>query len=117
MQDGSGSTGGPSLRARRRQTRALLAGLALWTAACATTPRASPKTALLRTVVEPPSAIVQVDEQFAGAARVLDTRPSAQLPGKHRVTVEAPGYFPHDLDVELAVGVTTVQVKLRKVPP
>ncbi|MDB4985867.1 MAG: hypothetical protein JWN04_1045 [Myxococcaceae bacterium] len=85
--------------------------------ACAATPRPDPKTAGLRTVVEPASAIVQVDEHFVGAARVLDKRPAPLLPGKHRVTVEAPGYFPHDLEVDLAPGVTTVDLKLRKTPP
>ena len=72
--------------------------------------------ASLRVVAEPPTATVQVDERFVGAARVLDARPAPVGPGKHRVTLEAPGYFPHDLEVTLAPGVTTVEVKLRAVP-
>jgi hypothetical protein len=78
-------------------------------------PRAKP--AELRTLVEPPTAWVQIDERFAGSARVLAMRPAAVKPGKHRITIEAPGYFPHDAEVELAPGVTTVNLKLRPVPP
>jgi PEGA domain len=78
-------------------------------------PRQRP--AELRTLVEPNTARVQIDEQFAGAARVLAMRPASVKPGKHRITVEAPGYFPHDAEVELAPGVTTVNLKLRPVPP
>lgn len=77
--------------------------------------RASP--AALRTVVEPGTARVEVDERFVGAARVLDKRPVALAPGRRRVTIEAPGYFPHDLEVELKPGVTTLEVKLRPIPP
>lgn len=78
-------------------------------------PRARP--AELKTIVEPATASVQIDEKFAGAARVLAVRPARVKPGKHRVTVEAPGYFPHDAEVELAPGVTTIDLKLRPVPP
>ena len=78
-------------------------------------PKGPPAT--LRTVVEPPTATVYVDERFVGAARVLDRNPAALSPGAHRVTIEAPGYFPHDLEVMLAPGVTRVDAKLRRVPP
>ena len=93
-----------------------VASLALGSLGCAARQHPNTKTAGLRTVVEPPGAIVQVDEHFVGAARVLDKRPAPLEPGKHRVTVEAPGYFPHDLEVDLAPGVTTVNLKLRKTP-
>jgi len=94
----------------------LLSGALLLTA-CAGThkPRAAP--AQLRVVAEPPSATVQVNERFVGAARVLDKRPARLSQGLKRVTVEAPGYFPHDLMLNLPAGVTTVNIKLRPVPP
>jgi hypothetical protein len=84
---------------------------------CASTQKPKGPQAGLRTVVDPPNAIVQVDEHFVGAARVLDKRPAELAPGKHRVTVEAPGHFPHDLQVDLAPGVTTLNLKLRPTPP
>ena len=85
--------------------------------ACGGAHKPKGRPAELRAVVQPPTAIVQVEEKFVGSARVLDKRPAQLTPGKHRVTVEAPGYFPHDVEVELAPGVTTLQLKLRAVPP
>lgn len=72
--------------------------------------------AKLRVVAEPPEARVYVDEEFAGRAQALDVRPKTLSEGEHRVTVEAPGHFPHDLEVQLVPGVTTVRVSLRPVP-
>lgn len=86
-------------------------------AACGGTQRPKPPVAELRTLVEPPTARVQVDEQFVGAARVLAQRPAGLKPGVHRLTVEAPGYFPHDMELDLKPGVTKVELKLRPVPP
>lgn len=71
----------------------------------------------LRVVAEPVAALVQVDERFVGTARVLDKKPAVLSPGKKRITIESPGYFPHDLEIELKPGVTTVEIKLRPVPP
>ena len=78
-------------------------------------PKAAP--AELRVIAEPPAATVQVNERFVGAARVLEKHPAKLSQGPKRVTVEAPGYFPHDLELNLPAGVTTVNIKLRPVPP
>jgi hypothetical protein len=94
-----------------------LLALTLLLAGCAATQLPRSRPAELRTLVEPPTASVQIDERFVGAARVLAMRPASVKPGKHRLTVEAPGYFPHDAELELAPGVTTVNLKLRPVPP
>ena len=85
--------------------------------ACAGAQHPKSRPAELRVVAEPATAIVQVDEHFVGAARVLDKKPAPLAPGHHRVTIEAPGFFPHDLDVDLAPGVTTLKLKLRALPP
>ena len=90
--------------------------LLLWLA-CAGTQKPKERPAELRIVAEPDSATVQVNERFVGAARVLDKRPAKLRPGVKHVTVEAPGYFPHDLELNLPAGVTTVKIKLRPVPP
>jgi len=58
-----------------------------------------------------------VQGRFVGAARVLAMRPAKVKPGKHRLTVEASGFFPHDAELQLPPGVTTVDLKLRPVPP
>jgi hypothetical protein len=70
----------------------------------------------LRVVAEPVTASVLVNERFVGAARVLDKHPTKLTAGKKRVTLEAPGYFPHDMMVELSPGLTTVNAKLRPIP-
>ena len=72
--------------------------------------------AQLLVVAEPETAQVEVDERFAGSARLLAVRPKELTPGVHRVTVRAPGYFPHDLELDLPPGETTITVSLRPIP-
>jgi hypothetical protein len=98
-------------------SRALALVLGLVLCACAGTQKPKGPPAELRVLAEPASATVQVNERFVGAARVLDKRPAKLVPGKKLITLEAPGYFPHDLEVDLPAGVTTLNVKLRPVPP
>jgi hypothetical protein len=98
--------------------RALLLGLSLLVlSACAGTQTRGGPPAELRVVAEPASAIVQVNERYVGSAHVLEKKPAKLEPGLKHITVEAPGYFPHDFDADLPVGVTTVKIKLRPVPP
>jgi hypothetical protein len=94
-----------------------LAGAASVTSGCAGTQKPKGPPAELRVIAEPVFASVQVDERFVGAARVLDKRPAKLSPGPKHITIEAPGYFPHDVAVELPPGVTTLNIKLRPVPP
>jgi len=73
--------------------------------------------ARLRIIAIPASAGVYVDDRFAASAQVFDARPRELRPGVHHITLEAPGYFPHDLELELPSGTTTVRVRLLAVPP
>jgi len=108
----------PSVLARLRDLAlVLLLALIVAASACAGTQKPKGPPAELRVIAEPVSASVQVDECFVGAARVLDKRPAKLSPGPKRITIEAPGYFPHDISVELPPGVTTLNIKLRPVPP
>ena len=75
-----------------------------------------PQLAKLRIVAEPDTTTVYVDDRYVGSARVLATKPKALSPGVKLVTFKAPGYFPHDLRLDLPSGTTTVHMKLRKVP-
>lgn len=70
----------------------------------------------LRVTAEPANARVIVDEHFAATAAASQIRPINASVGTHRVTVEAPGYFPHDIEVAFVPGVTTLDIKLRKIP-
>ncbi|MFN9813794.1 MAG: hypothetical protein ACK6CU_29635 [Deltaproteobacteria bacterium] len=93
----------------------LLAGAALL-AGCAGAP--SPAgSAQVRFVLDPETARVYTDERFLGAARVLAVRPIQLRVGPRRFTITAEGYFPHDLEVELPAGLTTIRVRLRPIPP
>jgi hypothetical protein len=97
--------------------RAALALSVLSLVACGSRQQPRERPAELRVVAVPAEAVVQVDERFVGGARTLARKPAQVKPGKHRVTIEAPGYFPHDFELDLPVGVTSVEIKLRPVPP
>jgi hypothetical protein len=73
--------------------------------------------ALLRMRIVPETAAVYVDDRFLASGRKLANRPERLRPGEHFITVSAPGYFPHDVRVELPVGETSIELRLRPVPP
>lgn len=73
--------------------------------------------AQLRIVAEPATASVYVDDRFIATARRIARRPEPLRTGVHHVTVSAPGHFPHDLELDLPAGLTTVEVSLRPIPP
>ncbi|MCB9623814.1 MAG: PEGA domain-containing protein [Sandaracinus sp.] len=75
-----------------------------------------PTPAVLRVEVVPDDARVLLDDVFVARARVTAVRPKEVAPGRHRLTVEAPGYFPHDLDLDLPSGETNVRIELRPIP-
>jgi len=72
--------------------------------------------ARLQVIAEPENARVYVDERYMATARVLERRPQQLRTGPHRVTIEAPGFFPHDVEVDLPSGTTTIRISLRAVP-
>ncbi|MEM7448144.1 MAG: PEGA domain-containing protein [Myxococcota bacterium] len=72
--------------------------------------------ASLRVVTEPPEARVYINGQFVGQGHVLEAQPAELRVGESFMTVQSPGYFPHDLRLELVPGVTKVEVRLRPVP-
>lgn len=84
-------------------------------AGCAGAPRPVGN-AEVRFVIEPSEARVYTDERFLGGARVVAVRPVVLRAGPRRFTITAEGHFPHDLDVDLAPGATTIRVSLRPIP-
>lgn len=88
----------------------------LLAAACGGPQRAAPP-AQVRFVIEPQTARVYVEDRFVGAARVLARRPQEFPPGRRHFTVTADGHFPHDVEVDLPSGLTTIRLSLRPVPP
>jgi hypothetical protein len=68
-------------------------------------------------VAEPNTTSVYVNDRFVGSARLLAVKPAVMRPGVKYVTFTAPGYFPHDIRLELPSGTTSIAIKLRPIPP
>lgn len=99
----------------RRLLAALVGSALLVAAGCSGNVRREP--ARLRMIIEPMSARVFVDDRFRATGRVMAIRPLELAPGMHVLTIEADGYFPHDLRVDLPEGETRIEVELRRIPP
>lgn len=93
-----------------------LVALGLAVGACVQPPP-QPKVAYLRVSAEPPETTVYDNARFLGTARLLAKQPKELRTGVKYLTFKAPGYFPHDLRVELAAGETNIKIKLRPIPP
>jgi len=78
----------------------------------------APPTTSLRVSGAPPDARVTVDDQKLGALAFVAEHGVALPPGKHRITVEKPGYFPFDKLVVAEEGDPPIQltVTLDKIP-
>ncbi len=78
-------------------------------------PAVSP-TISMRMVGSPPNASVTVDDQFVGTLDVVSAHGVALPPGKHRVTVEAPGHLPWDKLIEAKQGDAPLRLDVKLVP-
>ncbi len=84
-----------------------------WTA-CVSAPR----TVSLRIAANVEDALVTVDDQVVGTVKTVEKRGVALPPGTHRITVEQPGYFPHDelLQVKEGDPLVRLQIEMEKIP-
>jgi hypothetical protein len=80
-------------------------------------PPVESRMAYLKVLAEPATTTVYLNDRFIGSARLLQKQPKALTPGVKYLTFKAPGFFPHDLRLELPAGETLVKIKLRPVPP
>ncbi len=71
----------------------------------------------LRVITRPPQASVYIDGHYFGRSRVLAEEPKTLAPGFHLMTVYADDHFPHDMELDLPPGVTTITIELRPIPP
>jgi hypothetical protein len=94
-----------------------LALLAIISMGCAKQQTVAPEPARLRVVTTPPNASVYIDGHYFGRATVLTQEPKSLAPGVHLMTVEAEDHFPHDMELDLPKGETTITIDLRPVPP
>ena len=81
-------------------------------------PPAKAPTVSLRVAGEPPQARVIIDEVYIGSLAFVSSRGVALPVGSHRITVEAPGFFPQDQIVTVEDGDAPVklEIHLTRVP-
>jgi hypothetical protein len=100
------------------RTPGLALVLALATAACSNVILGTPtaQTVPVRLHGTPPEATVTIDDQRVGPLSLVAARGMRVLPGRHLITVEAPGYLPFDVAIEAKDEIVQVDVKLVPVP-
>ena len=64
----------------------------------------------------PPDALVTVDDQVVGPLAVVAKKGLSVSRGKHRVSVERPGYCPWDRKIDAEDGKIVLDVKLERIP-
>ena len=74
------------------------------------------RTISLRMQGGPPNATVTIDDERVGPLAVVAAHGVALPPGRHRVTVEAPGYLPYDHLVEATSAPVRLEVALVPIP-
>jgi hypothetical protein len=84
---------------------------------CAKQGTVAPEPARLKVLADPSDASVYIDGHYFGRATVLAAEPKALTPGAHLMTVSADDYFPHDMELDLPPGETTLKIQLRPIPP
>lgn len=77
---------------------------------------ATMKTVSLRVKGNVPDAAVTIDDQYLGSLAFVSKRGVAMPPGKHRVTVEKPGFFPWDRTIEATEQPVQLDVVLVPIP-
>lgn len=91
--------------------------VALTLLGCAKQGTVAPEPARLKVIATPSHASVYIDGHYFGRATVLSQEPKALAPGPHLMTVQADDHFPHDIELDLPPGTTTITVDLRPIPP
>jgi hypothetical protein len=74
------------------------------------------RTVSLRVKGNVPDASVTIDDQYLGSLAFVSKRGVAMPPGKHRITVEKPGFFPWDRVVEATEQPVSLDVVLVPIP-
>ncbi|NUP11142.1 MAG: PEGA domain-containing protein [Polyangiaceae bacterium] len=93
-------------------TRAAVALALSCSLTCALGCVTAPRTTSLRLDANIDDATVTVDDQVLGSVKHVEKRGVALPPGKHRVTVEKAGFFPHDELLEVKEGDPLIRLKV-----
>ncbi len=99
---------------RGARLRAALACLLVGACSPAVGPAA--RTVSLRMRGTPPNATVTIDDELVGSLEVVAARGVALPAGRHRLSVEAPGYLPYDAIIEAKDRLVQVDVVLVPIP-
>jgi hypothetical protein len=91
--------------------------LVLLALGCAKKDTVAPEPARLKIIATPADASVYIDGHYFGRSTVLAAEPKALAPGVHLMTVQADDHFPHDMELDLPRGETTITIELRPIPP
>jgi len=96
---------------------AMLTAVATLTEGCgAEAPK--PVTVSVRIEGSPSEASVSIDDVTVGRLDVVSARGLGLLPGPHRLSVVAEGYFPSDQQITCVAGQNQrILVSLRRIPP
>lgn len=97
--------------------RAAALVLVLAASSCAKKGIVAPDPARLRVATTPPNASIYIDGHYFGRATVLSAEPKALAPGVHLMTIQAEDHFPHDMELDLPAGETSMTITLRPIPP
>lgn len=78
--------------------------------------KTTPDRAYVHFIVQPQHAEIFIQDRYFGSAYLLQKIAKPLPVGVHYFTIKTQGFFLHDLRVPLPKGVTTIRVKLRKIP-
>jgi hypothetical protein len=95
---------------------ALLSAVTSALASCAPAQAPTKVTVSLRLQGTPPDATVVIDDENIGSLAFVQTRGVALPPGKHHISVTAPGFFPWDKAVEVKPGDPLIRLDALLVP-
>jgi hypothetical protein len=94
----------------------LLSALTGGLASCAPAQAPTKVTVSLRLQGTPPDATVVIDDENIGSLAFVQTRGVALPPGKHHISVTAPGFFPWDKAVEAKPGDPLIRLEAVLIP-
>jgi hypothetical protein len=90
--------------------------LILSLASCVPAERPAVSLSIERSSKSPRDAVVTIDEEYIGPLGYVAAR-GVRLPaGKHRISIEKPGYFPWDRLVEAGTAPIKLDVELEPIP-
>lgn len=67
--------------------------------------------------VGPGHAHITIDEKLQGTASMYEKKPMKIPRGKHRLKLQADGYFPEYVEIEVTDSMKKIAIEMKKMPP